>query len=353
MKINNVNTPAVLIDRKIAKNNINKYQKWCDKHNIKLRPHIKTHKINEIAKWQIKQGAIGIACQKISEAEAMIKNGGIKNIMITYNIIGKEKIRKLKKLNDKINVCVVADNETVVEELNKEFKNNKKKLNVLVECNTGANRCGVTTPKQAAELAKKIENNNNLKFAGLMTYPPVNKTKQINQWLEKAIKKIKNQGLDIKIVSGGGSPDMWNAHKIPQITEYRIGTYIYNDRSLVEKGVCKWDDCALTVLATVVSVPTNKRAIIDAGSKILTSDLLGLKGHGYVVGRKDILIDQLSEEHGRLTTHKKSIGLKVGDKIRIVPNHCCVVTNMMDYVTLVEEDNIIKNMKVTARGKVV
>jgi D-serine deaminase-like pyridoxal phosphate-dependent protein len=143
---------------------------------------------------------------------------------------------------------------------------------------------------------------------------------------------------------------MWQAQDVPIATEYRIGTYIYNDRSLQARGVCTWADCALSVLATVISVPANDRAVIDAGSKVLTSDLLGLEGHGHVIGRPDILVEGLSEEHGVLKAHK--INLKVGERIRIIPNHACVVTNMVDQVETIRGDRARGAVAVSARGKV-
>jgi D-serine deaminase-like pyridoxal phosphate-dependent protein len=145
---------------------------------------------------------------------------------------------------------------------------------------------------------------------------------------------------------------MMSAHLAPVTTEYRPGTYVYNDRSLVARGVCGWEDCALTVLATVVSVPAAGRAIIDAGSKTLTSDLLGLTGYGHVLGRPDIAIDQLSEEHGRLRSDG-DIGLKVGERVRIVPNHACVVTNMVDAVYALQAGQAPQRWPVPARGKIV
>jgi D-serine deaminase-like pyridoxal phosphate-dependent protein len=144
---------------------------------------------------------------------------------------------------------------------------------------------------------------------------------------------------------------MWHAHEAPVVTEYRSGTYIYNDRSLVQRGVCGWADCALTVLATVVSVPEPGRAIIDAGTKILTSDLLGLAGHGHVLGRPDLRIDNLSEEHGRAVCDG-AIGLAVGERLRIVPNHACVVSNMVDEVITIRGDAVEGPLSVAARGKV-
>lgn len=351
MKKLDTDTPAVLVDLDIAEHNIQKFQQYCDAKGFAVRPHIKTHKLPRLAQFQIQVGAIGITCQKISEAEAMISKGGISDVLITYNIIGSEKVERLAALAEKVTLSVVADNVTVVQGLAEGFKNAQKPLPVLVECDTGAGRCGVQSPSEAAVLAKKINAMPGLEFAGLMTYPPTARPNDVLAWLSEAKSMIEESGLRVRIISSGGSPDMWDAHHMPLATEYRIGTYIYNDRSLLEHGVCKQADCALTVLATVVSVPTAHRAIIDAGSKVLTSDLLGLVGHGLVVGRPDLIIDQLSEEHGRLET-QQPIALEVGQKIQIIPNHVCVVSNMVDSVVVTRADEIVGIEPVVARGKV-
>jgi D-serine deaminase-like pyridoxal phosphate-dependent protein len=346
-----IDTPAVLVDLDIAEKNIRAFQSYCDQHNLKLRPHIKTHKLPCLAEYQLAQGAIGITCQKISEAEAMVAGGDMKDVLITYNILGVEKIARLRALAARVPVSVVADSETVVRGLSAGFTNAANALPVLVECNTGADRCGVSTPQAAAELAQKIDALPGLRFAGLMTYPPVGGAEQVTKWLSAAIELIEELGLTVETVSSGGSPDMWQAHTMPLATEYRIGTYVYNDRSLVARGTCELADCALSVLATVVSVPSKNRAIIDAGSKVLTSDLLGLEGYGHVVGHDDIIIDQLSEEHGRLVSDK-TIGLEVGQQVKIIPNHVCVVSNMVDHVTFMRGTNIGRAQKVAARGLV-
>lgn len=345
-----IDTPAVLVDLDVAEANIDRYQAYCDEHGLKLRPHIKTHKLPSLAKRQIAAGAVGITCQKISEAEAMIAEGGVDDVLLTYNILGAAKLARLRALAERIRLSVVADNAIVVEGLSGAFADAPAPLTVLVECDTGAGRCGVQTPDDAADLAARIHAAPGLRFGGLMTYPPVAGGAAVQDWLETARAAIEARGIDVPVVSGGGSPDMWAAHEIPAITEYRIGTYIYNDRSLQARGVCGWDDCALSVLATVVSVPTGDRAVIDAGSKVLTSDLLGLDGHGHVLGRPDIRITVLSEEHG--TLHAERIGLTVGDRVRIVPNHACVVANMLDHVTLTRGSRIEGPAPVAARGQV-
>ena len=144
---------------------------------------------------------------------------------------------------------------------------------------------------------------------------------------------------------------MWQSDTGGVITEYRIGTYIFNDRSLVDRGTCSFDECSGHVLATVVSRPTDNRAVIDAGSKALTSDLLGLDGHGHVIGHSDVRIAGLSEEHGVMDV-PADCSLKVGDRIRIVPNHVCVVTNMYEYAWLLGADGTLSKLAIDARGKV-
>tara|TARA_B100000989_G_scaffold82860_1_gene59252 strand:- start:3794 stop:4852 length:1059 start_codon:yes stop_codon:yes gene_type:complete len=351
MNYSDADTPAVLIDLAVASRNIENYQKYCDKNRLNLRPHIKTHKIPELAKLQLAAGAVGITCQKVSEAEAMLSEGGIDDILITYNIYGQSKLQRLLQLSSRCNLSVVADNSVCVKGLSDTFKKQDKPLQVLVECDTGALRCGVVTPEEAFLLAQEITNLPGLKFGGLMTYPPISQQKKVNRFLELTKALIEENGIKVEIVSIGGSPNMWEVEKIPIGTEYRIGTYIYNDRSLIERKVCREEDCALTVLATVVSIPTSQRAVIDAGSKILTTDLFGLAGHGHVIDHPHLTISQLSEEHACIFSDGPT-GLSIGQKVRIIPNHACVVSNMVDEVVFIDGSKVLKRQSVVARGKV-
>ena len=151
-----IDTPAIIVDLNIVNENINTYQKYCDDIGIKLRPHIKTHKIPALAKLQIRAGAVGVTAQKISEAEAIISEGGIDDILITYNIIGEKKLTALRNLSKKVKVSVVADSSFCIKGLSKTFERAEEALPVLVECDTGANRCGVTNPQEACKLAELI-----------------------------------------------------------------------------------------------------------------------------------------------------------------------------------------------------
>lgn len=351
--IDRIDTPAVLVDMGVARRNIDRFQQFADGIGMRVRPHIKTHKLAEVTRLQLAAGAIGITCQKVSEAEAMLDAcPEIGDLLITYNIVGAEKLDHLRKLARRVRLTVVADSAAVVDGLAAAFAVEPQPLRVMVECNTGADRCGVATPEEACTLARHITAAVGLHFQGLMTYPPVNGAARVQAFMSETIALLAARGIGVETVSSGGTPSMMQAGDAPVATEYRPGTYVYNDRSLVERGVCGWEDCALTVLATVVSTPTPHRAVIDAGSKALTSDLLGLTGYGHVLGHPDICIDQLSEEHGRLVS-ASAMNLKVGDRVRIVPNHACVVTNLFDEVFVRDGGSSVQRLRVAARGKVV
>jgi D-serine deaminase-like pyridoxal phosphate-dependent protein len=351
MNYDSLETPCVLIDLDRVEANLKRTQSFADTHKMKLRPHIKTHKIPRFALRQIELGAVGVTCQKLGEAEIMA-DAGVKDIFLPYNILGECKLARLRALADRVNVSVTADSETTVAGLSRAFAEASKPLPVLVECDTGMGRCGVQTPEEALALARVIDKAPGLTFAGLMTYPATGKVEQNASWLAAAVDLLKKAGLPPSIVSNGGTPDMKRAGEVTAATEHRPGTYIYLDRYQVVKGAGTLDDCALTVLATVVSRPTENRAVIDAGSKALTSDTLGLDGFGLVVGYPEAVIRSLSEEHGVIDLSACARKPAIGEQIRIIPNHACVVSNLFDVVTLISGEKVIETIPVSARGRV-
>lgn len=352
MSFPEIETPAVLIDIEKAENNIRRFQDYCNEHKLAVRPHIKTHKIPELAKLQRKAGAVGINCQKIGEAEVMAEHG-LDDILITFNILGESKLRRLRALAGKVSqLAVTVDSETTMRGLSSAFADADRPLTVLVECDTGGKRCGVQSPQDAFALGQKIANAPGLIFGGLMTYPAPGAADAVQSFIVETIKLLETAGIDCPTVTVGGTPDMWRAHHVAAATEHRPGTYIYLDRSMIARGTCQQDDCALTVLATVVSTPAPGRAIIDAGSKTLSSDLLGLEGHGLIIGRPDIDIPLLSEEHGHLIYPSESEQLTVGQRLRIIPNHACVVSNLFDEVQFVKGERYERTVPVAARGTV-
>lgn len=350
-KIHELDTPVVLIDLDRAEANLRRAQDYADTHGVKLRPHIKTHKLTQFAKRQMELGAIGITCQKIGEAEVMA-DAGITDILLPYNILGEPKLKRLLALAKRTSIKVTADSTTTIDGYSRTFAGSGVTLPVLVECDTGGGRVGVQTPEEALALAKRIAGSEGLHFAGLMTYPAKGMAAQANAWLVRAAVLLKEAGLSPEIVSTGGTPDIWHSGENRAATEYRPGTYTYLDRFQVQEGVGSFDDCALTVLATVVSRPTDTRAILDTGSKALTSDTLGLQGFGRIVEYPEAAIVSLSEEHGIVDLTHSAKKPEVGEMVRIIPNHVCPVSNLFDEVTFVRGDDVIDTIPVAARGKV-
>jgi len=348
--IQSITTPAVLIDEVIVDNNIQRVQAYMDKSDLKARPHIKTHKIPEFAKKQLKAGAIGITCQKVSEAE-IFADAGIEDILLTFNIMGSEKLEALKSLGQRITLTVVADSKETIDGLAATFSEDKP-LSVLVECDTGGLRCGVQTPVQALELAKYITTKPSLEFKGLMTYPMPNSEDDVEAFFEQTAGLLLEEEIACPIFSTGGSPSLYSAERATIATEYRAGTYIYNDRSLVRAGHCGFNDCAMHILTTVVSRPTDDRAVLDAGSKALTSDLLGFNDFGYIVDYPQAVITGLSEEHAVVDLSACTDKPKIGEKIRIIPNHTCVVSNLMDKIYVHKDGEFDRVIEVAARGRV-
>lgn len=343
-------TPAVLIDADIADANLRRWQQRCDDAGIANRPHIKTHRSAAWALRQVELGAKGITVQTVGEAEVMA-DAGITDMFLTTMTLGAAKLERLGEVAKRCDLAVVADSKEAVDAVASAAKAAGATIRVLVECDTGGGRCGISDPAKVAELAKYIDGVEGLRFGGLMTYPAAGKRLQGEQVLGAAITACKAAGLDVPVVSSGGSPDMWKDEGLAPVTEYRAGTYIYNDRALLSRGTAAPDQCAMTVLATVVSRPTPDRAIIDAGSKALTSDLLGLEGYGQILEHPEAVIYQLNEEHGLIDVSRCATPPKVGDRVHILPNHTCVVTNLFDRLFVTSGGELVGALPVEARGK--
>ena len=344
-------TPVAVIDMDKVERNIARVQKACEEAGVANRPHIKTHKSPMLAKMQIAAGAKGITCQKIGEAEVMA-DAGIDDILISYNLLGEEKMARLGALQAKAHMTVAADNPTVVMSLTQAAAASGRRLSVVVECDTGRKRAGVETPAEAVALARKIADSKGLVFAGFMLYPTETGWVEAQKFYDEVLAGVRTHGLEARMVSTGGSPNLKNLGKLKGATEHRPGTYIYNDRMQVAAGVATWDDCALYIYSTVVSRAGPDRGILDAGSKTLTSDTgSGLDGHGLILEHPEARIAKFAEEHGFLDLTRSNTRPEVGDVVRIVPNHVCVVVNMMDEVVMVRGEEILGTLKVEARGK--
>jgi D-serine deaminase-like pyridoxal phosphate-dependent protein len=344
-------TPAVVIDLDVVERNIARVQGYCDRAGIANRPHIKTHKSPLIAKLQRDAGARGLACQKLGEAEVMAA-AGLDDLLICYNLLGEHKIGRLGRLLASTSVTVSADNPTVVRGLAPAAAIAGRALPVVVECDTGRKRAGVETAAEAVALARLIASTEGLRFAGLLLYPPDGGTAAAQGFLDTVKAGLAAEGLpQPAIVSTGGTPNLRDLGALGGATEHRAGTYIYNDRMMMMAGAATPADCALTILATVVSRATDDRGILDAGSKALTSDKRDCDGYGAILDYPDSRIHALAEEHGFLDLTGSAARPAVGELVRIVPNHVCVAVNMTDRAIAVRKDTIVGEIAIAARGK--
>jgi len=349
--IDDLDTPAVIVDLDAVERNLRRAQDYCTAHGLALRPHVKTHKIPEFARRQIELGAVGVTCQKVGEAEVMA-DAGIDDILITYNIVGAQKLTRLVALARRVRLTVVFDSREASEGVSAAIAGAGLTIGAMVECDTGAGRCGVQSPAAAAALAIEISRLPGLRFRGLMTYAPKATTGPTSAWLATAVTACEKAGLPVEIVSTGGTPDLYRAREVAPASEHRPGTYIYSDRYMVAHGIGTLDDCALRIVATVVSRPTAERAILDAGSKTLSSDPMGLEGHGVILEYPQTTLPAMSEEHGHLDVSRSNARPRIGERVTIVPNHACAVSNLHDRVYGVSGGRVERVFAVAARGRV-
>src|SRR5947199_1655323 len=305
-------TPAAVIDMDRVERNIARIQAACDAAGVANRPHIKTHKSPMLARMQVAAGAKGITCQKLGEAEVMA-DAGIDDILISYNLLGEEKMARLGALQAKANMTVAADNSVVIADLPKAAAVSGRTLSVLVECDTGRKRAGVETPAEAIALAREIAGSKGLNFAGFMLYPTETGWAEAQKFFDEALAGVRAHGLDAAMVSTGGSPNLKNLGKLKGATEHRPGTYIYNDRMQVAAGVASWDDCALNIYSTVVSRAGPDRGILADGSETLQAATgSGLAGPGLTVEHPEARIARFAEEHGFLDLARSKTRPDVG-----------------------------------------
>jgi D-serine deaminase-like pyridoxal phosphate-dependent protein len=338
-------TPAAIVDLDRLDENLGRWQAHCDAAGLANRPHVKTHKCVEIARRQLELGAVGVTCQTLYEAEVMVR-AGIRDVLLPYNVIGERKLRRLSALLSHATVRVSADDGALLPGLASAAAEAGRELGVLVDCDTGLGRTGVTSPEAAAELGKMITETGGLSFDGLLTYPA---PPGAREFFERAAELLEGEALRPSIVSAGGTPVMWQSAELaPVVNEYRVGTYAFHDRATVSSGAASLDDVALTVAATVVSV-RNGRAILDAGSKALSSDTGPDENFGLVLEAPKSRLHRLHEEHGYVDIAPGE-HLALGAQVRIVPNHACVVANLFEELVVVQDGRPVTRWSVE-RGR--
>lgn len=341
-------TPTLVVDLDRVERNIASLQRYCDDHGLKLRPHVKTHKLPQLARAQVAAGAVGIACQKVGEAEVMAE-AGLDDILVTFPIVGGRKAERLAALARDVRISALADSPEVLAGLSLAADTAGVEIDVLVDCDTGFGRTGVQTPRAATELARQAAALPGLRLRGLATYPTV---AACGPWLEEARDELLRTGLEIDWVSGGGTPGARTTHEVAVVTELRAGTYVYGDRACAADGSVPLESCALHVVATVVSRPTPERAIVDAGSKALTSDLAaGVTGYGFLLEHPEAEIVKLSEEHGWVDVGRCARPPEIGELVTILPNHACAAVNLYDEIVVHRSGVVADVWPVAARGR--
>jgi 3-hydroxy-D-aspartate aldolase len=361
--VSGIDTPALLIELDALERNIRRMQERAAGTKVRLRPHSKTHKSTTIAHMQIAAGAIGVCCQKVSEAEIMV-DAGVGDVLVSNEIVGQSKIDRVAALARRAKVSVCVDDAGNVEALAAAAARFGATLHVLVEMNVGGNRCGVETPDEAARLAAAIASRPSLKFAGLQAYhgaaQHLRKFEDRRGAIEGAARKVieatglmRRNGLECSVVTGAGTGTFEFEMASGVYNELQVGSYVFMDvdygrnQDRAGQPVADFDN-ALFVLTTVMSYPTAKRAVVDAGLKALSVD----SGMPRVVGHDGVAYAGASDEHGRLEITGDARPFRLGDKIRLVPGHCDPTVNLNDWFVCIRNDRVEALWPVSARGAV-
>ncbi|RKN84185.1 alanine racemase [Paenibacillus ginsengarvi] len=357
-------TPAVLIDLDVLDRNLRDTANAAARAGVKLRPHTKTHKSVWIAKEQLRYGATGITVAKLGEAEVMA-DAGVKDILIAFPVIGERKLERLGRLMDKAKITLSTDDLEVARQLSAFGVKQGRDMLLYVDVNTGLNRCGKEPGEQTAELVRHISDLPNIRVTGLMTHSGHTYGFNDSEAIREAAKqeaesllltkrKIEESGITIEEISVGSTPTSKFVADIAGtgVTEMRPGAYVFGDGTQWTMGLIGQQQLAMTVVATVVGKPRPGTIIIDAGSKTLSSDVSKYHpGYGILLGHEDAVIERLSEEHGIVTVPDNG-KFEIGEQVRIVPNHCCVVTNLHDRLNGIRGGSFEKWLNVDTRGLV-
>jgi D-serine deaminase-like pyridoxal phosphate-dependent protein len=356
-------TPALVVDWAVVERNVKRMAKLSEERKVRLRPHIKTHKMVPLAKLQMATGATGLTVAKLGEAQVMI-DSGMRDIFVAYPVVGSTHVNRLLDLATRADVTVAVDSWEAAEPIAKEARRRSIVLGALVEVDTGLHRCGVAPGAPAVDLCRRIDQTPGLSFRGLMTHEGQAyaagseeglraSTIAAGAQMKLTAEELLDAGITPGVVSMGSSGTARFGIGLDGITEFRPGTYVFNDRSQVALGACGPDDCAAAVVTTVVSRSQTGEAVIDAGSKTLTSDrvltLVPPNTYGEVFGQADTQVVRLSEEHGILSGGVAG-SLRVGDRLALLPNHICPVVNLFDEVHVIGLDGNIIRWPVDARG---
>lgn len=384
MNVTDLATPAVLVDRARALRNIDRMQAAATAAGVRLRPHTKTHKSPIVARWQLDRGAVGVCCAKLGEAEVLAPLLGSgpadkPDIRLPYPLNPVNAARVVALL-EQATLSFIVDHPAVARQWSEAMVRAGTRVDVLVKVDVGFHRCGIDPAAAGAvEMIKGVAALPGLRLRGLLAHAGhayhAHSEDELRQMAEdeartlrELVARCRASGIAIEEVSAGATPPARFSLQQDGFTEFRPGNYVYFDRTQVALGAATLDDCALTVLARVVSKPAADRIILDSGSKTLSNDgargfqlapgygtiLRGSGGHslsGPASADDSLLIERLSEEHATVKATTGATTLEPGDLVRIVPNHSCVVSNLVDRAWLVDGERA-EPLPIAARGQI-
>jgi D-serine deaminase-like pyridoxal phosphate-dependent protein len=361
IELEELETPALLVDLDRMNRNLDRGAEYARSHDIALRPHIKTHKSPLLGREQLDRGAVGLTCATPYEAEVMSEV--CDDLLVMYPPVGAHRAARLAQVAQRVRLTVALDSEIAATDLSRAAAQAGSTVRVLVEIDAGMHRVGVQSPADAVKLARRVAVLPNLEVAGVAFYPghvrgPVAEHAPQLTELRRLVGEVRDSferaGMTVDVVSAGSTPTLWHTHEIDGVNEMRPGTYIFNDRTTADIGACSMDDCALTVLATVVSTAVPGQAVIDSGAKALGREPIrggSAEGFGALSNDPTVVVKSMSEEHGILDLSRSSWRPRVGERVRVVPNHCCIIVHLADVVYGVRDGAVVSSWPVAARGR--
>ncbi|MBY0502285.1 MAG: alanine racemase [Bryobacteraceae bacterium] len=362
MTLHDLDTPALLIDLDIMERNLARVADYAHQHQLRLRPHTKTHKIPALGQRQLALGAVGLTVAKVSEAEVMLAAAS-PDLLIAYPTFGAAKLARVMEVARHTRVTMSLDSLDVARPLSAAAQAAGLTIGVLAEFDAGMGRVGVDGGEPLLALVQGLEQLPGITFEGLAFYPGQIKMmdqegaaelRRVSERVAAAIGTLARHGIACPVVSAGSTPTWMHTHEVTGVNEMRPGTYIFNDRNTVNSGACGWQDCAASILTTVVSTARPHQMILDGGSKTFSSDRLANSSEvtfGKLVEEPAALFHKMNEEHGFVDLTHATRQFRVGERVRVIPNHVCVAMNLHEQVYGMRGETVESVWQVAGRGK--
>ncbi len=362
MNVADLETPALVIDLDVMERNLQRAADYAREYDLRLRPHTKTHKTTALGRQQLDRGAAGLTVAKVSEAEVMLASG-TPDLLVAYPVIGRKKLDRLMQVAAKTRLTVSLDSPFAARQLSDAARQAQVEVGVLAEMDAGLGRVGVAPGPDLIELVRGITRLPWLRWEGIGFYPGHIKMldEEGHQAIEalgllvgSVVRDLKQAGFTPGIVSGGSTPALFQSHLVTGVNEIRPGTYIFNDRNTMLMGACTLEDCAASILTTVVSTAKKGQMIIDGGSKTFSSDrpVTGTEvSFGLLTEAPEAVFTKMNEEHGYVDIRRVKRDFVIGDRVRVIPNHVCVAVNLHERIYGIRGDQVEHTWTVDARGK--